>query len=90
MSCQSVSNESVSKTLMEDPYSFEELQFNPWKVKWLEFQLRRSCPYEDADLGRHQQPQQRLGVPAGWGRKGGTGFGGGAGSWLPSVKSPLL
>lgn len=65
---------------MEDAYSFEELQCNLWKLAGLEFQLRRSCS-SNADLVQ---------LVLGWGRKGGTRVGGGAGHWLPSVKSPLL
>lgn len=49
VSCQSISNKSVSKMLIEDTYSFEKLQFTPWKPTGLEFQLRRSCS-SNADL----------------------------------------
>lgn len=50
VSCQTSPNKGVSKMLMEGAYSFEELQFNPWKLAGLEFQLRRSCS-SNADLG---------------------------------------
>lgn len=72
VSCQSIPNKTVSKMLMEGVYSFEELQFNPWKLTGLESQLRRSCS-SNVDLGRHQLLQLVLS----WGRKGGTCVGGG-------------